>query len=457
MKVEYKRDLKNNYMIIEIPDAGDGVSYETLMAEKNKIPGLLPFHSVRKDGSWFLYYDITSRQPLGGMYEKKRMNGKEMMMILQSISHAIDTMEQYLLSPEHFVFQPDYIYLSPDKSQILLCYLPGTHESYIDALAEYILKHLDHEDGMAISLGYRFYQSTVEENFSLQKTLLEFLQEEKEYKSHEKIEKKEAESAFDYLSSGKRESTGNNPHSAEWRAAYQEQEEYIDHLERKGESISKKNRKNEQKKTLAGWIFERFHPAVVFSFLVSILLLEIAFYYDLIQVTEAGGLFFLLVSVEVLGNRFWKRKMVADKNQYYDEADDDLFLSIKEELYETEEEMEAIEETRFLAAEQETDLCLVCRTPDENGTLFPDIIPYNTRWEIGKMKGEVDYVLSSPTVSRRHARIERVDDTCYIIDQNSMNGTFVNGRKLKPQEKWILSDGDIVAFAQIEYQVRIQQ
>ncbi|MBC7782351.1 MAG: FHA domain-containing protein, partial [Burkholderiales bacterium] len=41
-----------------------------------------------------------------------------------------------------------------------------------------------------------------------------------------------------------------------------------------------------------------------------------------------------------------------------------------------------------------------------------------------------DIVVTHPTVSRHHARIEVVDGTCRVIDFNSRNGTRVNGRAI---------------------------
>ena len=45
-------------------------------------------------------------------------------------------------------------------------------------------------------------------------------------------------------------------------------------------------------------------------------------------------------------------------------------------------------------------------------------------------------------VSRLHAVIERHEDTLTIMDLGSTNGTYVNGRRLAPDEPRILRDGD---------------
>jgi ABC-type multidrug transport system ATPase subunit len=43
-----------------------------------------------------------------------------------------------------------------------------------------------------------------------------------------------------------------------------------------------------------------------------------------------------------------------------------------------------------------------------------------------------DIVLESAIVSRRHGVIERIDGKCYLYDTDSLNGTYVNGKKIQP-------------------------
>lgn len=62
---------------------------------------------------------------------------------------------------------------------------------------------------------------------------------------------------------------------------------------------------------------------------------------------------------------------------------------------------------------------------------------------IGRDEG-VDFRIPLATVSRQHARITRIDGLYFIEDLGSAHGTLVNGRKLDPQERSKLSDGDMV-------------
>ncbi len=58
-------------------------------------------------------------------------------------------------------------------------------------------------------------------------------------------------------------------------------------------------------------------------------------------------------------------------------------------------------------------------------------------------------------VSRRHALIRPGERTLYLIDQNSTNGTWVNGQRLLPGRDFPLSDGDAIELGALRMTLRI--
>jgi hypothetical protein len=52
-------------------------------------------------------------------------------------------------------------------------------------------------------------------------------------------------------------------------------------------------------------------------------------------------------------------------------------------------------------------------------------------------------------VSRRHAVITRDEDSLYIEDRGSTNGTQINGFQLTANRKYRLRDGDVVDFSRL--------
>lgn len=65
---------------------------------------------------------------------------------------------------------------------------------------------------------------------------------------------------------------------------------------------------------------------------------------------------------------------------------------------------------------------------------------------IGKNKDENDLVLQDEMISRNHAEIIREFESFYLVDLESANGTFVNGRKLRAGKREILANGDQIVL-----------
>lgn len=66
---------------------------------------------------------------------------------------------------------------------------------------------------------------------------------------------------------------------------------------------------------------------------------------------------------------------------------------------------------------------------------------------VGKSKRASYQVLGTSTVSRLHARFICEGGSCWVEDNGSLNGTFLNGRKLSPNQRELLADGDSLRLA----------
>ncbi len=70
---------------------------------------------------------------------------------------------------------------------------------------------------------------------------------------------------------------------------------------------------------------------------------------------------------------------------------------------------------------------------------------------VGKMAGCVDCVLPDDSISRIHARFEKVGDVIQLTDMNSTNGTYRNGLRMQPQETVEIEPGDEIRFGKLNY------
>lgn len=79
---------------------------------------------------------------------------------------------------------------------------------------------------------------------------------------------------------------------------------------------------------------------------------------------------------------------------------------------------------------------------DYQGKVIEKVVTQKRRISIGRTSDN-DIVLDNRGVSRKHAHIEFGDDSALIIDNESLNGTFVNNRKVNED---ILKDDDRITI-----------
>lgn len=191
MKSRYKRELNHNYLILE--EDGYQETYQEKMLVRNQIPGFLECRVSRLGERADFCYDITSRQSLSLVLERKKISAEEFLNLLKSLERAAESCVDYFLSPEKLVLNPEFIYLDPDEWNPEFCFFPGKEEPMEEqllGLAEYLLDRLDRQEPEAVTIGYEFYRMAGEENGSLE-ALLEKWKHLPEKKSAD--EKKPAE------------------------------------------------------------------------------------------------------------------------------------------------------------------------------------------------------------------------------------------------------------------------
>ena len=79
----------------------------------------------------------------------------------------------------------------------------------------------------------------------------------------------------------------------------------------------------------------------------------------------------------------------------------------------------------------------------------PDcIVPITDTITIGRST-ESDIVLEAATVSRQHAMLFPDDGEMLLLDLESTNGTWLNGRLMPPDEPVRLANGDLIQLGEV--------
>ena len=191
MEIRYSREMNHNYMIIEAPEEETGYAVQMLSA--NAIEGLLKFRVRQTEEAREYYYEITSRQPLRRVLEKRTLSGQELRSILLGVLAVLKRVEEYLLKEEQLLLDPEYLYLEPDHFTVELCLVPGHREEAPQALSKllgYLLERADHQDREAVVLAYNLYQISLRENYGTADLLRQLSGEDRIFSAEKRNEDK---------------------------------------------------------------------------------------------------------------------------------------------------------------------------------------------------------------------------------------------------------------------------
>lgn len=171
MKVEYKKDLRHNFMIISETDCQRAEPYCIKLLENQAIEGLLPIELSRMDNKILYYYDITAKQSMITILDKSVLSSDKLKQLCIKIIQTVERACEFLLPDEDFLLTPDYIYLDIISGDPSLCYLPGCHISIkeqMSSLMEYLMNKVDYNDKEAVILVYQLYALSREEGYTFE-------------------------------------------------------------------------------------------------------------------------------------------------------------------------------------------------------------------------------------------------------------------------------------------------
>ncbi len=451
MRVEYKRDLKHNYMVIWKPEENFAEPYCIRMLEE-PISGailLLQQHSI--DNQTLFYYEITGKQSMNHLLEKQKLSYNQLRLLIEHILAALEEAYEHLLPEDDFILAPEYIYLDIVTNMPSLCFLSGYRRDsrkQISILLEYLMNKVNYGDQKAVMLVYQLYGASREEGFTLGHIAAML-------------------------------------HDGEAKEAVQKKQEASVPMEHEQENrnIPVVMERIEEEKEICRYPVTAYLLTGVCA-VTGIVILVLGFtsgllynsYGKRIEYGKLLGLVLILLCIEaylmkIIWNSNHRLAEIISTREYIDPRQEDVkelppgrLTSRERSIWQTtlhgeEQEQRAKEEeeeynpTCILNKETNPHICeisICLKSSDE--TLYPSISLEEFPFFIGKLRRNVDYCLEKSAVSRYHAKITKEKDNYFITDLNSTNGTYVNGAKLASYEKREVKHGDRVALADINFE-----
>lgn len=414
-EVEYKREMNRNYMVIH-PEPGGGDKYTIRMLSGNQVPGLLLFHEKWINGDNWYYYDITSRQPLGRILDCRNLKVSELKIFLESLIFAFRQIERFLLDESQICLEPDLIYTEPETFRCALTLIPGQYGDFTKAfrnLSQYLLDHVNQNDGEAVVMAFSVFKECQKENFGIddiEKCLGKDLKPEP-VSVKERIQIREEESV-----------------------------DFMPPEETEPEPIPNKEGQD--------------------LFAVGMLILLIIVPLGVFLRSGVNGIFrwkWYLAGAELLIAVMFAVYCTRKKNVEVHEENMDIEVHREswEEYLRNSENFEFDDrgtDREDMQEEMQTELLTVhsgslqCRTLVSIDGNLEIPIPYFP-FLIGKNESLADYCLNEPGVSRLHVKLEEDTGHYYVTDLNSTNGTRVDGRLLNANETCELIVGSELSIA----------
>ena len=171
-KITFYSDAAHNYMVLECPP-GLKENYQYKMLAANRIRGLLACSGRTIDCREYLYYDISSRQSLTDLFERRPVRGSDLNRILEDLVHVEETLTEYLLDTSHLLMDPACIYMDFREQTCSFVYYPGEEEEGgPEKLFSFLADRIDGRDKQAAALIYRLCMMAEKPGFRLRTRIL---------------------------------------------------------------------------------------------------------------------------------------------------------------------------------------------------------------------------------------------------------------------------------------------
>lgn len=173
MRTEYIREVNQSYLVLE-REGMYRADYQMRMLTENQIPGLLSVRGQGVDDKSRYVYEIGGKIPMKALYEKAKIRGEEMRAFLQQFCQILHQVRLFLLDVNCLLLDPEYIFF--EKEQFYFCYYPPEERPLTErfrTLTEYLVSETDYEDQDAICMACELHKGAMEDNYSLEKLILE--------------------------------------------------------------------------------------------------------------------------------------------------------------------------------------------------------------------------------------------------------------------------------------------
>ena len=179
-KTYIKNDLKKVYLVLEGEEQGQE-DYQTVMLQKNDIPGVLKTDIRYVDNRSCYYYDISGKTAFGILHEKTNLSYEHMKRLVENLMETIQNLKKYMLDGNCLLLEPEMIF--GDKERYYFCYYPSLKKDAREEfhkLTEFFVREVDYKDEAGVHFAYTLHKATMEDNYSIDEIMQRLLPQTEE-------------------------------------------------------------------------------------------------------------------------------------------------------------------------------------------------------------------------------------------------------------------------------------
>jgi len=477
MEFSYESDAAASFLVIK--SNAEVLEYQALMLSHNHIRHVIPVDVIRKEGVTCFFYNITSKISLEFYLSRQKFNRDEFLRLLLHITSAVNNSAGYLLEDSNFIFNPEYIYINPETMEPALIYFPapledGSGTQLTGFVSDLLLHHINADGFGSGNFVQRILASIKSEVFNTKAFIallseLLYVQDTKEqHVTLEEHEMHEMQNKKDMMDRNYKKDKKNREHM------YGRKDPDMPVGNKKEAKCDKNNNgKRTQYFSLFALLIQIVMGGVIFlcrDFLnnigdnptttyVAVGMIVLAVEVLLFKRLNAAKLINLNAAKECSAIDEQKEIARLDDNanivcpKNYDHSNSLNYGKISEEASDS------------TAAQANTPSRASCKTEllgcYVKGVRFlkstgnqkddEDIFIDKDDFIIGRLTGYVDYVLMNNAVGKLHAQLTYKNDTCYVKDLNSVNGTFINNKRIESNKDFELKSNDKLQLANSEF------
>lgn len=416
MKTALVQELEGR--ILQIDEWKEIGRFGSEMLRYNVVDGILGAELHNVDQEMRYLYRVRDMITLSEYFERGDMSVIGLTGLLEQLVQILTCCQEYFLDEKNLLMQCDFMFWDEKQQQLWIPYLDGYDKKVNEGISRMLEKFMDtmnHQDKELAFLVYGLHRISRDRHFDLHKL-------------------------SDFLDGNRKKPVPQRSEDRRERNVLQSEDDSPPQMPLRGEE----NSRQKPEQPWGKWV-----AFAAVSAVIGIILYQAG----MIQDPVSGGLdlrrsSILLVVLLAAGYCYHKkgsmrhgqtRKIVREVDKKTKDNTIQLVSTCTDETI----MLEQTEEGNWM----------VNLIPQDWHR--PEIKIRKSPFFIGKDVTKADEIIGEGEVSRVHVKVVADAQGVFLIDQESTNGTFVNGRQLVPWERCRLKDGDMIGISSIYYKAEL--